>query len=176
MARLLLHKTPRIYRAGIESQLDLSDRIRRRGCRSAADLRRAAARPWPRANGADSRRPKPASVDAVSGETGVTPTPSCETPPLIVIPSRCDSPSPLRRAAHLGLVCPYSLGDAQYLGRITQHYRQCREATVLQIVHRERPAVLYPQASRSPHTESGYRLYRYPIMSIGMHLQCRMQL
>ena len=99
-----------------------------------------------------------------------------ETPPLIMIPSRCDSPSPLRRAAHLGLVCPYSLGDAQYLGRITQHYRQCREATVLQIVHRERPAVLYPQASRSPHTESGYRLYRYPIMSIGMHLQCRVQL
>ena len=93
-----------------------------------------------------------------------------------MIPSRCDSPSPLRRAAHLGLVCPYSLGDAQYLGRITQHYRQCREATVLQIVHRERPAVLYPQASRSPHTESGYRLYRYPIMSIGMHLQCRVQL
>ena len=78
--------------------------------------------------------------------------------------------------AHLGLVCPYSLGDAQYLGRITQHYRQCREATVLQIVHRERPAVLYPQASRSPPTESGYILYRYPTMSIGMHLQCRMQL
>ena len=39
---------------------------------------------------------------------------------------------------------------------------------MLQIVHRERPAVLYPQASRSPHTESGYRLYRYPIMSIGI--------
>ena len=144
MARLLLHKTPRIYRGGIESQLDLSDRIRRRGCRSTADLRRAAARPWPRASGADSRRPKPASVDAVSGETGVTPTPSCETPPLIVIPSRCDSPSPLRRAEHLGLVCPYGLGDAQHLGCVTQHYRQCGVPTVLQIVHQRQACCALP--------------------------------
>ena len=48
-----------------------------------------------------------------------------------------------------------------------------REVTALQIAHIERPAVLlYPQASRSLSTHSGYRLYRYP----AMHLQCRVQL
>ena len=44
---------------------------------------------------------------------------------------------------------------------------------MLQIVHTVRPAVLYPQASRSLCTQW---LRLYPTMQTAMHLQCRVQL
>ena len=166
VAQLLLHEAPRIYRRAITAQPDLSVDIGRRGHHGVADFRRAGARPWPRAIGAGSLRPKPASVDAANNETALIATHSYETQRNTLFHHRAAGLSPVRRTVHLELMSLCVFWDTEQPCRITitQRYRQCTAATVLQILHRGRPAVLFPQPSRSPHTESGYRLYRYPVM------------